>query len=53
MQLMETNYTRLCYIKSILTVNGQFPGPVIRVHRGDAVFVNVINHGYYGVTLHW
>ncbi|PKI62379.1 hypothetical protein CRG98_017185 [Punica granatum] len=51
--LVETNYTRLCYTKSILTVNGQFPGPVIHVHRGDTVFVNVINQGYYGVTLHW
>ncbi|KAK4762483.1 hypothetical protein SAY86_008251 [Trapa natans] len=51
--LMETNYTRLCETKSILTVNGEFPGPVIRVHRGDTVFVNVINRGYYGVTLHW
>ncbi|KAL8171454.1 hypothetical protein V2J09_023258 [Rumex salicifolius] len=25
--LQETNYTRLCKTKSILTVNGQFPGP--------------------------
>ncbi|KAF5467674.1 hypothetical protein F2P56_011905 [Juglans regia] len=51
--LREKNFTRLCSTKSMLVVNDSFPGPVIRVHKGDTVFVNVHNQGYYGVTLHW
>ncbi|KAM4118858.1 hypothetical protein ACJW30_03G015000 [Castanea mollissima] len=51
--LKETNFTKLCSTKSILTVNGSFPGPTIRVHKGDTVFVNVHNQGKYGVTIHW
>ena len=52
-QLKETNFTKLCSTKSILTVNGTFPGPTIRVYKGDTVFVNVHNQGKYGVTIHW
>ncbi|XP_062160107.1 laccase-21-like isoform X2 [Alnus glutinosa] len=37
----------------MLVVNDSFPGPVIQVHKGDTVYVNVHNQGYYGVTLHW
>ncbi|KAF3944131.1 hypothetical protein CMV_029372 [Castanea mollissima] len=37
----------------MLVVNGSIPGPVIRVHKGDTMYVNVHNHGYYGVTIHW
>ncbi|OWM79983.1 hypothetical protein CDL15_Pgr006287 [Punica granatum] len=51
--LEEKNYTRLCATKSMLVVNGMFPGPTIRVRRGDTVFVNAINKGTFGVTLHW
>ncbi|KAG7942856.1 hypothetical protein I3843_15G008100 [Carya illinoinensis] len=51
--LQETNYTRLCSTKSILTVNGSFPGPTISIRKGDTVFVNVHNQGLYGVTIHW
>ncbi|XP_057986597.1 laccase-14 [Hevea brasiliensis] len=51
--LKETNFTRLCSTKSMLTVNGSFPGPVIQVRRGDLVYVNVHNQGKYGVTIHW
>ncbi|KAJ9167107.1 hypothetical protein P3X46_021782 [Hevea brasiliensis] len=51
--LKETNFTKLCSTKSILTVNDSFPGPEIRVHKGDTVFVNVHNQGNYGVTIHW
>ncbi|MBA0566263.1 hypothetical protein Golob_011095, partial [Gossypium lobatum] len=39
--------------KSILTVNGSFPGPEIRVRRGDTVFVNVHNQGNHAVSLKW
>ncbi|KAA8538001.1 hypothetical protein F0562_027419 [Nyssa sinensis] len=51
--LKETNFTRLCTTKSLLVVNRSLPGPEIRVHKGDTVFVNVYNQGNYGVTLHW
>ncbi|RDX69551.1 Laccase-15, partial [Mucuna pruriens] len=49
----EAQYTRLCSTKSILTVNGNFPGPTIRVHRGETIFVNVYNKGNSNITLHW
>ncbi|KAL6209404.1 hypothetical protein ACLB2K_020346 [Fragaria x ananassa] len=51
--LKETNFTRLCSTKSILTVNGSFPGPTIKVHKGETIYVNVHNQGLYGVTIHW
>ncbi|KAK9275770.1 hypothetical protein L1049_023039 [Liquidambar formosana] len=51
--LQETNFTRLCSTKSMLTVNDSFPGPVIRAYKGDTVYVNVHNQGDYGVTIHW
>ncbi|KAB1220744.1 Laccase-14 [Morella rubra] len=50
--LKETNFTRLCSTKSMLTVNDSFPGPTIRVNKGDTVYVNVHNKGKYGVTIH-
>ncbi|KAL4271166.1 hypothetical protein GQ457_13G022720 [Hibiscus cannabinus] len=43
--LRRTLITRLCKSKSMLVVNGRFPGPTIYVHKGDTVFVNVHNHG--------
>ncbi|KAK8572176.1 hypothetical protein V6N12_028237 [Hibiscus sabdariffa] len=48
----EKNFTRLCKSKSMLVVNGRFPGPAIYVHKGDTVFVNVHNYGDYGLTIH-
>ncbi|KAF7812464.1 laccase-15-like [Senna tora] len=49
----EAQYTRLCSTKSILTVNGEFPGPTIRAEMGETVYVNVHNKGRYNITLHW
>ncbi|XWS15337.1 hypothetical protein CRYUN_Cryun35bG0087100 [Craigia yunnanensis] len=49
----ESNFTKLCNTKSMLVVNESYPGPEIRVHRGDIVFVNVHNQGNYGFTIHW
>ncbi|BFG40990.1 hypothetical protein CerSpe_272640 [Prunus speciosa] len=51
--LTESNFTRLCETKSILTVNGTLPGPTITVRKGDTAYVNVHNQGSYGLTLHW
>ena len=53
MQITETNVTRLCHEKTILTVNGQFPGPTIHARKGNVVFVNVHNRGRKNITLHW
>ncbi|KAG6473824.1 laccase-4-like [Zingiber officinale] len=47
------NVTRLCSTKSILTVNGQFPGPKIVAREGDRVVVRVTNHVDHNVTIHW
>ncbi|CAO2039455.1 unnamed protein product [Urochloa humidicola] len=51
--ITETKVTRLCREKSVLAVNGQFPGPTIQARRGDVVVVNVHNMGHKNITLHW
>ncbi|KAK4253024.1 hypothetical protein QN277_010861 [Acacia crassicarpa] len=51
--LKEKNFTKLCSTKSILTVNGSFPGPTISARKGDIIYVTVHNDGTYGVTVHW
>ncbi|KAI4368030.1 hypothetical protein MLD38_016642 [Melastoma candidum] len=43
----------MCTEKSMLVVNGSFPGPVIRVQKGDTAYVTVHNNGTYNVTIHW
>lgn len=45
--------TRLCHTKTIVTVNGQFPGPRIVAREGDRVVVKVVNHVQNNVSLHW
>ena len=47
------NVTTLCQTKSIVTVNGQFPGPRIIAREGDRLVIKVVNHVQYNVTLHW
>ncbi|XP_030542523.1 laccase-17-like [Rhodamnia argentea] len=47
------NVTRLCQTKSIVTVNGQFPGPRIVAREGDRLLIKVVNHVQYNVTIHW
>ncbi|KAH6782433.1 Laccase/Diphenol oxidase family protein [Perilla frutescens var. frutescens] len=49
----EALYERLCERKWILTVNGEFPGPTIKVHAGETIVVDVHNKGKYNITLHW
>ncbi|KAF3321988.1 laccase-4-like protein [Carex littledalei] len=51
--IQMTNVTRLCETKSIVTVNGQFPGPKIVAREGDRVVVRVVNHVHYNISLHW
>ena len=47
------NITRLCATKSIVTVNGQFPGPKIVAREGDRLEIKVVNNVKYNVTIHW
>jgi FtsP/CotA-like multicopper oxidase with cupredoxin domain len=35
------------------TFNGTSPGPTLRVRQGDLVFVTLVNHLSFGVTIHW
>nr|AAB17191.1 laccase [Liriodendron tulipifera] len=44
---------RLCNRKSILTVNGRFPGPKLVAREGDRVVVEVVNNVQNNVTVHW
>lgn len=53
LQIRLHNVTRLCHTKSIVTVNGRFPGPKIVAREGDRVIVKVVNHAQYNVSLHW
>ncbi|KAH7670272.1 Laccase protein [Dioscorea alata] len=46
------NVTRLCHTKSIVTINGQFPGLTIYAREGDRVIVKVVNHAANNVTIH-
>ncbi|EXB53024.1 hypothetical protein L484_018908 [Morus notabilis] len=52
-QIRLQNVTRLCHTKSIITVNGKFPGPPIFAREGDRVVVEVVNHVTNNVTIHW
>ncbi|KAL2229531.1 laccase-4 [Sesamum indicum] len=47
------NTTRLCSTKSIVTVNGKFPGPTIYAREDDTVLIKVVNHVKYNVSIHW
>ncbi|MCD7457007.1 Beta-galactosidase (Lactase) [Datura stramonium] len=47
------NVTRLCQTKSIMTVNGEFPGPRIIAREGDRLIIKVVNNVQYNVTIHW
>ncbi|WOL16526.1 laccase-22 [Canna indica] len=51
--VVQKNFTRLCSTKSIVTVNGKFPGPTLYAREGDNVVVKVVNHAQYNVTIHW
>jgi FtsP/CotA-like multicopper oxidase with cupredoxin domain len=39
--------------RTVLAINGQYPGPLIRVNRGDTVLVNLTNLLPNATTLHW
>lgn len=45
--------TRLCHTKSIVTVNGEFPGPRIVAREGDRLLIKVTNHVPNNISIHW
>ncbi|MBA0788551.1 hypothetical protein Gotri_026175 [Gossypium trilobum] len=47
------NVTRLCHTRSIVSVNGQFPGPRIVAREGDQLLIKVVNHVPNNVSIHW
>ncbi|KAJ1419908.1 Multicopper oxidase, type 1 [Sesbania bispinosa] len=51
--IKSLSFTRLCSTKNILTVNGEFPGPTLKAHRGDKLIVKVYNRANYNITIHW
>ncbi|XP_058084408.1 laccase-15-like [Magnolia sinica] len=52
-ELRETPITRLCENKTILTINGQFPGPTLHARYGDTIVLNVTNRAKHNFTIHW
>ncbi|GAV71389.1 Cu-oxidase domain-containing protein/Cu-oxidase_2 domain-containing protein/Cu-oxidase_3 domain-containing protein [Cephalotus follicularis] len=47
------NVTRLCHTKSMVTVNGQYPGPRIVAREGDRLMIKVVNHIQNNISIHW
>ncbi|XP_040994015.1 laccase-2 [Juglans microcarpa x Juglans regia] len=47
------NVTRLCHTKSMVTVNGKFPGPRVIAREGDRLVVKVVNHVPNNISIHW
>ncbi|KAI0141391.1 multicopper oxidase-domain-containing protein [Pestalotiopsis sp. NC0098] len=39
--------------KPMMTINGQFPGPMIEVNEGDTIVVNVNNRATNATAIHW
>ena len=52
-QVQTKRVTKLCNNKNIVTVNGMFPGPVIRAQEGDRILVKVTNETPFNTTIHW
>jgi len=53
LQIKETKVTRLYHEKTVLAVNGQFPGPKLVAREGDRVVIRVTNHAQHNISLHW
>ncbi|KAK8649629.1 hypothetical protein V6N13_139297 [Hibiscus sabdariffa] len=52
-EIRMKNITRLCRTKSIVAVNGKFPGPRVVAREGDRLVVKVVNHVSNNITVHW
>ncbi|XP_045833770.1 laccase-4-like [Trifolium pratense] len=51
--VVAKNTTRLCSSKTIVTVNGKFPGPTLYAREDDTVIVRVANQVNHNITIHW
>ncbi|KAG6503282.1 laccase-3-like [Zingiber officinale] len=51
--VQTTPVKRLCKNHNIITVNGQYPGPTLKVRNGDSLIIKVLNRAQYNVTMHW
>jgi len=40
-------------VRTMLVINGHFPGPLIRANRGDRLLVNVTNGLSNATSIHW
>lgn len=52
-QIQMKNVTRLCHTKSMVTVNGKFPGPRIFAREGDRLLIEVVNNVPHNISIHW
>ncbi|KAI4354443.1 hypothetical protein L6164_003303 [Bauhinia variegata] len=52
-EIKYQNVTRLCHTKSMVTVNGKFPGPRIVAREGDRLLIKVDNHVQNNISIHW
>ncbi|XP_047975266.1 laccase-14-like [Salvia hispanica] len=52
-ELVNSLHTKLCSNKTMLTINGQSPGPTIYARRGDLVVVDTVNRADQNITIHW
>ncbi|KAL2924779.1 Laccase-17 [Bienertia sinuspersici] len=51
--IKKQDVTHLCKTKSMITVNGKFPGPPVVAREGDQVVVEVVNHVKNNASIHW
>ncbi|KAL3718362.1 hypothetical protein ACJRO7_003490 [Eucalyptus globulus] len=47
------NVTHLCHTKSVITVNGKWPGPRVIAREGDRLLIEVVNHVPNNISIHW
>ncbi|OBT60652.1 hypothetical protein VE03_09932 [Pseudogymnoascus sp. 23342-1-I1] len=40
-------------LRTMITINGKFPGPMIRANRGDRLMINVTNELSEPTSIHW
>jgi hypothetical protein len=41
------------FVRSVVTSNDQYPGPMIRANKGDRILIYVINNLNDSTTIHW
>ncbi|PLW14623.1 hypothetical protein PCANC_02554 [Puccinia coronata f. sp. avenae] len=41
------------FLRPVLAINGQIPGPLIQANEGDQLEITVINQMKVGLTIHW